>query len=178
MTLPSKLLPAALLLTLTACESGAGTTDDTDTAASTSSGDDTGAPTTGDAPTGETGEATTGEATTGAAVDEPAIAGSYTDEYGSMHTIDAAAWTIDAAIFHLVAVDNEAVHLVARNDAANMYNPDLYSRFDWHVDGDAIFYCQSAFDAADADAAEATPAADGADMATGCGGFPWTRLNP
>lgn len=169
-------------------ETGAPTTGpDVATGGSSGDGETTGDASSGggetvDATTGGTGGETsaeeTGEGTTGEPIDEPEIAGMYTDEYGSMHTIDAMAWKIDTSVFHVLAVDNDTDHLVAENDAANDFNPELFSRFDWYLEGDVIYYCQTAYDAASQAAAEATPAADSADLMMGCGGFPWTLLTP
>lgn len=154
-------------------ETGVSTTGDDDT-----SSDDATAPTTTDDTGDTTAGDTTTDATTGEPVEAPEIAGAYTDEYGSMHTVDALAWTIDTAVFHVLAVDNAADHLVAQNDAANEYFPELYSRFDWHVEDKAVYYCQTAYDAPSEAAAEATTPADGADLVMGCAGFPWTLLTP
>ena len=68
----------------------------------------------------------------------------------------------------------------AQNDAANMFNPGLYSRFDWVVDGEDVFVCQAAFDKATAqDAAAVAPSDDSDPLNGGCGGmFPWTQLLP
>ncbi|MDC0720916.1 hypothetical protein [Nannocystis bainbridge] len=114
----------------------------------------------------------------GDAPEVPEIEGEYTDQYGGKHTIDADAWTMGTDVFHVLSFDNERDRLVAQNDADNAFNPDLFSRFDWHVDGDDVYYCQSAFDAADEAAAEAATAADPTDLMTGCSGFPWTSLTP
>ena len=61
------------------------------------------------------------------------------------------------------------------SDAANAYNPDLWSHFQWVYADDALYYCQSAYDAADAETAAQTTA-DSDDLATGCGGFSWSTL--
>ena len=116
--------------------------------------------------------------------EELAIAGTYTDEWGVDHTIDASSWvqvsTYGTLVFAVLSFDNAAESLVAQNGSSNAFNPDLYSRFDWvdGADGD-LFYCQTAFDAATEEAAEATPRADDSDPANaGCGGFAWTNLVP
>jgi len=198
------LLPLVGLFALAGCEAGSGDGDDSTTQGATSAPGETDAPTTGDAQTeasggqtdetgaptsagdttdssgsgDDTGASTTDEGTTGEPAIEPEIAGSYTDEYGSMHTIGAQAWNLDTSVFHVLAVDNDTDHLIARNDAANDFSPDLYSRFDWHVEGQDIHYCQTSYDAASQEAAEATEPADGADLLMGCSGFPWTLLTP
>jgi len=116
--------------------------------------------------------------------DELAIAGSYTDEFGTEHTIDESSWVQVSAYgtlsFAVLSFDNAEQSLVAQNGSSNAFNPDLYSRFDWveGMHGD-LFYCQTAFDAATEEAAEATPRADDTDPEnTGCVGFAWTNLVP
>lgn len=146
-----------------------------------SSGTETGDDTTGE--TGATGEttadaSTTDEGSTGEPVEEPEISGMYTDEYGSMHMIDVLAWNIDTSVFHVLAVDNTSDHLVARNDAANDFFPDLYSRFDWYAEGEDLYFCQTAYGALTEAEAEMMAPADVADLMMGCGGFPWTLLTP
>lgn len=126
--------------------------------------------------TGETGETgDTGETETGG--DMLAIAGEYTDEWGDMHTITSANWTNSAGTFHFEIWDNENAYIGAQNDAANMYSPGLYSRFDWHFEGTTLYYCQTAYDAASLSDALAAMA-DRSDLAAGCGGFAWTNLTP
>lgn len=116
--------------------------------------------------------------------DTLAIAGSYTDEWGTDHTIDETSWvqvSDDGTLtFDVLSFDNIGRSVIAQNGSGNVYNPDLYSRFDWvgGTHGD-LFYCQTTFDAATEEAAEATPRADDTDPEnTGCGGFPWTNLVP
>jgi hypothetical protein len=110
------------------------------------------------------------------------IRGVYVDNWGSFHDVDEASWVMgawpDTSTFHISQYAPEEGWLVAENDAGNEYSPGAWSRFDWFIDdaGDRWF-CQTAFDAADEDAAAATPAADPADPANGgCGTFPWSSL--
>ncbi|MCB9676140.1 MAG: hypothetical protein H6737_13550 [Alphaproteobacteria bacterium] len=105
------------------------------------------------------------------------IAGAYTDDFGGLHDISQDTWVMDGVgVFHILTVDADADFLVAQNDAANDYNPDLYSRMDWLDDGTDLWFCQIAYDAAtEADATAAT-GADRSDTTSGCGGFGWTRL--
>jgi hypothetical protein len=85
----------------------------------------------------------------------------------------------DVSVFHIARYDNDAELLVAENDAANQWNPGLYSRMDWVWLGTALYFCQSVFDAADADAAWKAPAPDDSDPDNGgCGGFAWSQLIP
>jgi hypothetical protein len=103
------------------------------------------------------------------------IIGSYVDDFGGSHVITAETWTAVTLIFHVDSYDNASDFLIAQNDAENEFNPDLYSRFDWHDEAGQLHYCQSVFDAASAEAA-AMAMSDRTDLATGCGGFPWSKL--
>lgn len=111
------------------------------------------------------------------------IVGSYVDDYQTQHTVSDTAWEMvfdggDLSRFTVLSYTNEAGFLIAQNDAANAFNPDLYSRFDWTFDdaGD-LYFCQSAFDAMTAEDAEAA-SANASDLATGCGMFAWSKLTP
>jgi hypothetical protein len=124
------------------------------------------------------------EATTDAAGLE--IAGTWLEEFspgrGVDHVIDETAWEqlseFGDAVFHVGAYDNAARFVVAQGDAANAFYPELWSRFDWTWDGDALYYCTAVFDAPTLEDALAAPATDPADLAMGCGGFPWSALVP
>lgn len=112
------------------------------------------------------------------------LAGSWVDTFGTTHTITEDAWvqTFMGAdsTFAFVDINTEQRQILAQNDAANMFNPGLYSRFDWVVDGEDVFVCQAAFDKATAqDAAAVAPSDDSDPLNGGCGGmFPWTQLLP
>ena len=86
---------------------------------------------------------------------------------------------IDALVPDISTYDDATSFLVAQNAATNTYNPGLWSRFDWTWHEGRYWYCQSAYDAASEADALATPAADPADPpAGGCGGWPWSGLDP
>ena len=105
-----------------------------------------------------------------------AIIGDYTDEWGDNHSITAETWTNSAGVFHIEQWDNAATYLVAQNDAGNEFSPELWSRFDWTWDADEVlYYCQSVYDGASIDDALAG-SANAADLAAGCGGFAWTKM--
>jgi hypothetical protein len=107
------------------------------------------------------------------------IDGTWTDTAGSTHVIDSWSWvTNGSTTFHISKSGPSWV--VAQNDASNAYNPELWSRFDWSMamDGTGAYVCQTAFDAADAAAAEATPPADPTQLDDGCGGSAWTFMSP
>ncbi len=120
--------------------------------------------------TGETGETETGEGGL-------AIIGEYTDEWGDTHVITDSEWTNSAGTFHIEQWDNDAMFVIAHNDPGNVYNGDLWSRFDWAWSNDDLFYCQSVYDGPTLEDALAG-SADPTDLAMGCGGFAWTNLTP
>ncbi|HNC98117.1 MAG TPA: hypothetical protein PKW90_18440, partial [Myxococcota bacterium] len=106
------------------------------------------------------------------------IIGSYTDNWGGSHEISQSTWTSGSSVYHIQMVDNNGSFLVAQNDAANTYNPELYSRFDWTYDQGTLYYCQIAYDAADMASALQNTSAVRADLAAGCNGFGWSSLTP
>ena len=84
----------------------------------------------------------------------------------------------DPAVFEVERFDNEAQLIIAYNNDMNEYNPGQYSRFDWAMTGDELWYCQASFDAASAEEAEMASADPSDPASSGCGGFPWTKLTP
>jgi len=108
------------------------------------------------------------------------IAGRWVDGWGGRHVILDTSWEmVGMAFFHVVEFHNDGRWMVAQNDEGNDWSPGLWSRFDWTFAGPDLWYCQTAFAAATREDAVATPPADPSDPATGgCGGFPWTRLDP
>jgi hypothetical protein len=81
--------------------------------------------------------------------------------------------------FAIAEYNNDEMWLVAQNAESNMYNPGLWSRFDWTWDTDNnLYYCQSVYDGPTIDDAKAG-SANPDDLMMGCGGmFPWTKLIP
>jgi hypothetical protein len=109
-----------------------------------------------------------------------AIAGSYTDEFGTEHVIDDVSWTqtfpgYPGTTWTITSYDNDATYVIAQNSADDPFNPSLWSRFDWVGD---LYYCQATFDAPTEADALATPRPDDTDLDAGCGGFAWTDLTP
>lgn len=107
------------------------------------------------------------------------LRGSFTDEWTVQHTITWDTWTQGTDEYLLSMWSREDNWSVARNGAGNAFNPGLYSKFHWTSLDDALYYCQTAFDAASAAEALATVAPDASNpSADGCGGFAWTNLTP
>ena len=165
------------------------TDTDTDTDADTDTDTDADADTDTDADADTDTDTDTGN-DTGVAIEPLEIIGSYGDAWGGVHEITGESWTMTYAasdtgsadsvsVFAIASYDNEAEYLVAQNDAANEWNPGLWSRFDWTTDtSGGLYYCQIAYDAASAEDAAAVDTADHADVEAGCNGFAWTALTP
>ncbi len=107
------------------------------------------------------------------------FAGEYLDEWGTSHMIDSSSWATDWGLWHVTEVRPLDGWLVAQNDESNAYYPGLWSRFDWTVQPDGTYYCQTTFDSVSEAAAAAAEPPDASDPAAGgCGGFSWTNLTP
>lgn len=104
------------------------------------------------------------------------IVGSYADNFMGQHVVTNSEWTSGTSVFHISRASNHDKWLVAQNDEANMFSPCLWSRFDWVVLEDELYYCQTVYNGASEQFALGAPAADAADLSAGCGGFSWTEL--
>lgn len=153
---------------------------DTETTADTADGGDT-----------ETIDDTQSEASTESdsqpIEDDLEIIGTYTTDFGSSVTVSNVEWKDETtfgdvtytSLFTITYYDNRETYLVAQNNTDNSYNPELWSRFDWTVSVDTIYYCQSVYDAAsEAVAKAAGDVSDPDNLDGGCGGFPWSQLIP
>ncbi len=112
------------------------------------------------------------------------IAGSYSDDFGTDHTIGDSEWLMDfgefgSASFSVLQFSNAEDFLVAQNGAGNDFNPNLFSRFDWTTFESELYFCQGTFAAETEAEAEAADTTDPTDPSSGgCGDFPWSRLTP
>ncbi len=125
---------------------------------------------------GVTSDGDVSSSTTGAASIE--IAGNWLDDFGGEHQISDTKWIDvfgeDMFPYTIDHYDNDADVAIAQDDGDG-----TWSKFEWIQDGEAVWYCQSAFGLKSAQAAMAAPDADSADPATGgCGGFAWSALHP
>ncbi len=115
-----------------------------------------------------------------------ALAGAWTDAWGTAHDITSGLWrqTYDGSLssFEILIWDNGSSAgspgwAIARNSDANQFSPGLFSRFDWTTKDGTTYFCNTAWDKATSDEAIAVQAADASDPAnSGCGGFGWTGL--
>jgi hypothetical protein len=103
------------------------------------------------------------------------IVGTYVDNFDSDHEITSATWT-NFGVYNISQFDNEARYVIAQNDESNGSFPCLWSRFDWTLDGEDLYYCQSAYNAESEEAALEAEPADPEDLDKGCGGFEWSQL--
>jgi hypothetical protein len=123
--------------------------------------------------------------------DDLEIRGTFVEQSGSLavtHVISNDAWAQDfgggsRSTFHILRYGNARKVLVAQNDAANAYNPSLFSRFHWSWQAEGLYYCQQVYDAPTAGDADAGADPDPTAPAQGgCGlpdyDFPWSLLTP
>ncbi|HWB79562.1 MAG TPA: hypothetical protein VG755_31585 [Nannocystaceae bacterium] len=164
-------LTAALLLLTSACIINASDDDVADSSdGGTSSADES--TTAADESSSSSGGST-------GSTDSLEIAGEWVDDFMGTHSITDTQWVqgygTDVYTYTIDHYDNDGDVLIAQS-ADDM----TWARFDWTTTEDgALYYCQTAFGAASAEEAEATPRADDSDPAMGgCAMFAWSALNP
>ncbi len=116
-------------------------------------------------------------ACTGVEDNAPEISETYVDDTGQFHAVGADGWLSfglgDQLVYFVCLVDNENDYLIAQNGSANDVDYELYSRFEWFVEGDQLYFCNQVTDAGsqpDALDFAALPAADQAKPTmSGCG---------
>ncbi|SHK08036.1 hypothetical protein SAMN05444000_11863 [Shimia gijangensis] len=116
-------------------------------------------------------------ACTGVEDNAPEISETYVDETGQFHAVGADGWLTfglgEQLVYFVCLVDNENDYLIAQNGSANDEDYELYSRFEWFVVEDQLFFCNQVSDAgsqADAMDFAALPRADQANPTLrGCG---------
>lgn len=154
---------AALLLFTSACIINASDDDVADTS---------------DGGTSSADESSSSGGSTGS-TDSLEIDGEWVDDFMGTHSITDTQWVqgfgMDVYTYTIDHYDNDADVLIAQS-ADDM----TWARFDWtNAEDGTLYYCQTAFGAASAEAAEATPRADDSDPAMGgCATFAWSVLNP
>lgn len=103
------------------------------------------------------------------------IYGEYNDNWGSAHVVNSFTWMFGSDSFALKTISNEEGWATAKNSSENTYFPDLWSKFEWFVDSDTIYYCQSAYDKESEEMAMSV-ASDRSDKDAGCSEFSWSIL--
>jgi len=119
---------------------------------------------------------------TNAVVKPPAdMLGVFEDDYQIKYKITDTLWLqLPNTKFHIIKWDLEKKYIIAKNDAKNPGDGNLYTRIDYMTfDSMAPWkwgYCLTAYNAATDAIAEATAAADRANPMKGCGGYPFSRM--
>jgi hypothetical protein len=104
------------------------------------------------------------------------IAGIYTTEWGQTITISDTEWAEELDTSHFVYVisqyDNVEGYIIVQSS-----EDETWSRFEWTVSSDTLYYCQVVFgEATETDAESDENLADADDLDEGCGGSPWSEL--
>lgn len=151
---------------------------DSDTDSDTDSDSDTDTDSDSDSDTDETDTDDTDVEPTGLAIagDWAEVYGAFPDnQFTTFHAIREDSWDMGYAQFEITQYGD--TYAIAHNAATNTFYGDKWSRFDWTESGGQLYYCATAYNAADETAALNTPGADTTQLTTGCGGFSWSTLS-
>lgn len=110
-----------------------------------------------------------------------ALLGAFTDDYGGRYRITSTAWQHGTRNrYDVVAWYPDSQFVIARNAETNPTDGGLWTRIDWMpLEGMAPYtwaFCLSAYKAPTREAAQATRVANRGTPRTGCGGFPFSRM--
>jgi Xaa-Pro aminopeptidase len=113
----------------------------------------------------------------------PALLGRFMDDYGNSFRVSPEIFEqLPRGRFRIVEWHAREQYFIAQNDSTNPGDAGLWTRIDWMpLDGMPPYvwgFCMTAYRAATAEAARATPAADRSAPRVGCGGYPFSRLRP
>jgi len=138
-----------------------------------------------DASSDATAEAGTADAGTVDAGDgndsELEIAGEFHDEFGDWLFTDST-WELsyggDVSAYSIESFSNQDDYLIALADEDNLYDASLFQKLMWIEDGDSLYTCTATGTGVETldEALEATAGVD--DLEAGCGGFPWSFIQP
>jgi hypothetical protein len=109
------------------------------------------------------------------------VIGVFRDDYGSTYRLsDTLFEHLPRARYRIVEWQPSEQFFIAQNDSGNPGEPGRWTRVDWMpLPAMAPWewgFCLTAWNAASADAARATPSADRSNPRSGCGGHPFTRM--
>ena len=107
--------------------------------------------------------------------------GSFVDDYNIHYKISDTLWQqLPRTKFHIIKWNAAKQYLIAKNDVHNPGEANLYTRIDYMTFKDMEpwrwGYCLTAYSATTDAIAEATAAADRENPKTGCGGYPFSRM--
>jgi hypothetical protein len=123
-----------------------------------------------------------GQAHPASAIKPPAyLTGSFEDDYQIRYKINDTLWLqLPNTRFHIIKWNPEKMYLIAKSDAKNPGEGNLYTRIDYMTfDNMGAWkwgYCLTAYNAATDAIAEATAAADRGNPMKGCNGYPFSRM--
>ena len=108
------------------------------------------------------------------------IVGEFHDDFGDWIFTDTT-WELryeDASRYAIESYSNEQDYLIALADEDNLYDAGLYQKLMWIESGDSLYTCTATAGGVETsdEAREAT--ADESDLESGCGGFPWSFVEP
>lgn len=111
------------------------------------------------------------------------VAGSWSTNFGSTLTINENTWTREASYGTSVYRINTwgTNYVLMQNPSDDEYNPDLWTKVDFHMIGTTFGYCMSVYNGADAIAALTTDVTTiwrSANATHGCNGFPHEIASP
>lgn len=109
------------------------------------------------------------------------ILGNFTDDYNITYTISNKLWVQHPGIkYHLISYDTDGQFFLARNDADNPNDKDLYTRIDiTHFENMLPWnwgFCLTVYNAKTLEEAASAATADRKNPKKGCGGFPFSRM--
>lgn len=110
------------------------------------------------------------------------IRGRYLSSFGGMETITSTIWVQYGSPMGMIDWSDTSNWVVTQNDANAEYYPSLFNKIVYTETSTSgsFYYCTVDYALADADAARSSSmTADATNPeTTGCGTFPWTRLDP
>jgi hypothetical protein len=109
------------------------------------------------------------------------LVGDFEDDYGIRYHLSPDLWhQRPDSRYHVVQWDSVGQYLIARNDATNPADGNLWTRIDWlPLEGMPPWewaFCLTVWNAPSEDEARETAPADRSSPRTGCGGFPFSRM--
>jgi hypothetical protein len=113
---------------------------------------------------------------------DPRMLGVWVDDYGNPHNITESVWSQGHDNnYNIKQVDCKHSFFVAQNDAANIWDPLKWSRYDWvfseSIPEPYVFgFCMATWNATTQKEAEMANGVDHNDLYKGCFGWPFTIL--
>lgn len=113
-------------------------------------------------------------------VANPIPTGSFVDDYGMHYVITDSTWTQEPGATYRIGARAPQLRMVLLERAATDSTDASYTRVDWlpleDMEPWTWAYCYTAWDLPTAQAALETRPADATQPLTGCGGFPFSRM--